>query len=252
MERLRSAPHPATHALEEKAAPMALSALLEQVSSLAGGRQEVDALMEGLTRPLAADESPRERADFLLSLLNSHHLRSMLSSQGGTVEAAAVRALMELGHPYALEIPPEAMDSLHEDSLTRELGPRHFPLLGIVLVLLGTAPAVMTGPVGFLLALPSLAALIGGALELRVLQKVGGVLLGLMGVGLLVSGGVFIHQDLRSSHENFHGLGIALGMAMAVPGLLLTVGSFLLRHPAWRIQDKAPKSAQRPKPRTHE
>ncbi|WP_232293503.1 hypothetical protein [Stigmatella aurantiaca] len=235
MERIHSPPPPATHAFEADAVPVALSELVEGVRSPAAERKDVDALLQGLARPLAVDESPRQRADLLLSLLNSRHICSMRGTAGGSVEAAAVRALMELGHPYALEIPPEALDSLHQDSLEKELGPRHIPALGICLALLGTAPALMAGPWALLLALPTLMALTGGALELRGLQKAGGVLLALLGLGLLTAGGYAILEDLQSSHENYHGMGIVLGLLAMAPGLFLTLGAYLLRHPAWRI-----------------
>jgi hypothetical protein len=109
--------------------------------------------------------------------------------------------------------------------------------------LLGTAPAVMTGPIGFLLAAPTLLALLGGALEIRGLQKTGLVLMVLLSLGLIVIGGWLIQEDARSSSDNFDGLGTALGLVAIAPACLLGLGAFLMRHPAWRTEDEEDETA---------
>jgi hypothetical protein len=71
---------------------------------------ERDALLYAISRPLPAEASPREHADFLLSLLTEEQSRTLTGSQGRTVKKAATQALLALGYPYALEIPPEAFE----------------------------------------------------------------------------------------------------------------------------------------------
>jgi hypothetical protein len=89
----------------------ALSVLVEEARSPGAARAEVDALLTGLSQPLPSEHSARERADVLLALLADEHLCDFTGSQGRTVRAAAVQALIALGYPYALELPPEALPS---------------------------------------------------------------------------------------------------------------------------------------------
>jgi hypothetical protein len=238
MNRIRSPHLPPAHAPDEGATPVALSRLLEEVNSPSAARKDVDALLSGLERPLAADESPRERADFLLSVLNSRHVCSMKGSRRQSVQSAAVRAMMELGHPYALEIPPEALDGADQDARVRWEG-RRIPHLGILLALIGTAPAVMLGPIGLALAVPTLLTLLGGALQLRPLQQAGLVMMGLLSAGLVLLGGWFIVEDLKSQSDPYDGMGHVLGALALAPVPFLAAGAFLLRHPEWRPDDAA-------------
>src|SRR5689334_13391606 len=112
MERIRS-PRPDQDSSLQTMGPLptraSLPELLEAVRSPDVLRTEVDALLRGLARPLAEDETPRARADFLLSLIESQELRELQGSNGRTVRATAVKALLNLGYPYALEVPPEAL-----------------------------------------------------------------------------------------------------------------------------------------------
>ena len=89
-----------------------LSVLVEEVRSPGAARAEVDALLAGLSQPLPSEHSARERADVLLALLADEHLCDFTGSQGRTVRAATVQALIALGYPYALELPPEALPSV--------------------------------------------------------------------------------------------------------------------------------------------
>ncbi len=86
-----------------------LKALVEEVRAPGAARAEVDALLAGLAQPLSPEQSPRERADLLLSLIEDAHLSSFVGSGGRTVRNAAVQALLALGYPYALEVPPDAL-----------------------------------------------------------------------------------------------------------------------------------------------
>jgi hypothetical protein len=240
MEHIRSARSSSAPPSKADAAPVALSALLEGVRSSSVGRQDVDALLAGLARPLDADESPQARADFLLSLLNSRHLCSMKGSQGLTVQTAAVRAIMELGHPYALEIPPEALDGPPRPSrASRGRGRRSIPVVGILLALIGTAPVAYTGILGFLLGAPTLAALFGGALQVRWLQRIGVALMALQGLSLFIVGGLLIYEDARSHNDLYDGLFRMFGMFALVPVPFLMLAAFLLRRPGWLIEDQA-------------
>ncbi|SET97496.1 hypothetical protein [Stigmatella erecta] len=223
----------------EVAAPVALSWLREKVSAPGAERKDVDALLAGLERPLADDESPRERADFLLSLLNSRHLCSMKGRKGRSVQAAAVGGLMELGHPYALEIPPEALDRVDREAFAAQgRGERDIPVLGILLSILGAVPTLVFLPLGLVLVVSVALALFGGAVESRGLQKAGVGLMGLLSAGLFLLGGVLILEDLRSHNDLYDGLTKMLGLFALGPALFLGLGAFLLRHPAWRAEEE--------------
>lgn len=71
---------------------------------------ERDALLYAISRPLAPEASPREHADFLLSLLSDERSLGLTGSNGRTLKRAATRALLALGYPYALELPPEVVE----------------------------------------------------------------------------------------------------------------------------------------------
>jgi hypothetical protein len=136
MERLRP-PSPSEGSSLDTLHPLpgtaSLPALLEAVSSPGVLQEEVDALLQGLARPLASNESPRARADFLLAVLESRELLSLTGSKGRSVHLATVEALLDLGYPYALEVPPEALAEArreHSDS-----APRDIPSAGIALTL---------------------------------------------------------------------------------------------------------------------
>jgi hypothetical protein len=90
--------------------------LVQQARAPDAARAEVDALIAGLAQPLASEQSPRERADLLLALIEDKHLGDFTGSQGRTVRAAAVQALLALGYPYALEVPPEALETRLSDT----------------------------------------------------------------------------------------------------------------------------------------
>ena len=81
--------------------------LLEEVRTPGAARAEVDALLSGLARPLGPGESARERADLLHEILEDKEVREYSGSGGRKAGHAAVLQLVELGFPYALEVPPE-------------------------------------------------------------------------------------------------------------------------------------------------
>lgn len=89
--------------------------LWEQARAPDAARYEVDRLLRGLAQPLAPGEDARDRADLLHLILDDPRLRDFRGSNGRRVEAVAARALVALGHPYALELAPESLEAMHED-----------------------------------------------------------------------------------------------------------------------------------------
>lgn len=229
-----------------------MPALLQAVSSPGVLQEEVDALLQGLARPLADPESPRARADFLLSVLESREILSLKGSDGRTVHLATVEALLDLGYPYALEVPPEAFAEArreHSDS-----APRDIPIAGIAVALtalvvqsLITLPMTLgflngrhtNLPFGlFLLGAtlgPSLSALLGGWLRFRGLQRLGVVTMALVGSVWLSFFGLTVSPGLHD---------IPTALVTLVSGLSLVAGAILLRAPEWLAQE--PAQASRP------
>ncbi|RKG67971.1 hypothetical protein [Corallococcus terminator] len=91
--------------------PSALLDLLEEVRSPALVRSDVDLLIAALGRGPGPDEPPRVRADLLLGLMaHDNPVGDYVGRNGKTVRHAARDALLGLGFPYALEVPPELME----------------------------------------------------------------------------------------------------------------------------------------------
>lgn len=114
MERSRAAPARSADDAEVPSLPEgapSLKALLQEVLAPGAARADVDALLAGLARPPPPEPSRRQHADLLLSVIEDPHLGSFTGSEGRTVRGAAVRALVELGYPYALEVPPDALEA---------------------------------------------------------------------------------------------------------------------------------------------
>jgi hypothetical protein len=68
-------------------------------------------MLQGLSLPPPPNVSARQRADLLLSVIEDAQLADYAGSDGRTVRAAATQALLALGYPYALEVPPEALEA---------------------------------------------------------------------------------------------------------------------------------------------
>ncbi|NPC51227.1 hypothetical protein D7X99_24625 [Corallococcus sp. AB032C] len=93
-----------------------LTFLLEEVRSPGMVRADIDALIVGLGRPPAPDEPLRERADLLLGLLDrSNPVGDYTGSGGMKVRHAAKEALLAMGYPYAMELPPELVEAKGAD-----------------------------------------------------------------------------------------------------------------------------------------
>ncbi|MDY7231357.1 hypothetical protein [Hyalangium rubrum] len=258
MERIRS-PGPSEDLGPDTIHPLpethALQALLVAVQSPGALQEEVDALQQALAQPLAEGESPRVRADFLLSLLEAREATGLKGSDGRTLRTSAVEALIALGYPYALEVPPEALDEAHRARANAQ--PRDIPALGIGATLVGLiAQGLYAVPLSlefidgylgssliglFLLGAalgPSLSALLGGWLRSPGLQRVGVIAMALVGsVWLALAALGFASEPL----------GHPFPLVAVVAGLSLVLGSVLLRHPEWLAQeDEAPATPEAP------
>lgn len=153
MERTRPAPPPATADAELSSPPKgrrSLNTLIEEVRAPSADRTDVDGLLRGLARPLGPDQDPRERADLLLALIEDPQLAELIGSNDRTVRGAAVQALLALGYPYALEVPPEALGSSDSSQqapqplLSTSNGKWGFGLIMAVGVLMALATIVLT------------------------------------------------------------------------------------------------------------
>ena len=187
--------------------------LIEQVRAPDAARAEVDELITGLAQPLGPEQSPRERADLLLALIDDKHLGDFTGSLGQTVRSAAVQALLELGYPYALEVPPDALEprSLRADRAGTSAPGRVFASgkgwagFSIVMLfgLLQLIPTLMysmdfgsrddwLGWVVLAIAatsfLPASLVALGHAFHSRILRGLGSVWLALVGLAALLPG----------------------------------------------------------------
>jgi hypothetical protein len=115
MQRLREAP-PAPS--EREAEPLASPPELEPVPvrerlellRLSGvTSREVDTFLAGLEAPYLPGESPRERADLMLDVLEEERLCELTGSTGLRVGQAALETLLRLGYPYAFDVTPEML-----------------------------------------------------------------------------------------------------------------------------------------------
>ncbi len=221
-----------------------LEELVEVLRGPAVMRSDVDAFLVAIGRRLADYEDPRERADLLLALLEDPQLRDHAGNDGRTVRTGAVEALLALGYPYALEIPPEALLQAREAARAR--GELQVPRSGLIAGGLATvAQAVVVLPAALLvlfsasggsgsvllglallgaLVLPPLLVVLGGLWDSRAARWTGLGLLTLEGLG----------WTLRFLDEVVFGVSPeAFDYYSGLPGLLLLLTVWLLRGP-WR------------------
>jgi hypothetical protein len=259
MERLRP-PRPDQDASLETIGPLptrvSLAELMEAVRSPGVLRTYVDAFLRGLVRPLAEDETPRARADFLLSLIESQEIGELQGSNGRTVRATAVKALLDLGYPYALEVPPEALAEARlplEAWLSLEARPQEIPVPGLIatgvglLVQLGYCmPALAThlkrGDSGAFLSIililglvlgPGASAVLGGWLRIRRLQQFGLFSMALTGCLWLASAAFPAFAPLNPLTDPDTWL-------HAVTGFGFLLGAFLMRRSEWLAPSATP------------
>jgi len=205
---------------------------VEAVRSPGVTREEVEALLHGLSAPLAEGESTRERADQLLHLLQDEALAELTGQDGRQVGPAALEALLSLGYPYALEVHPDVLsrlDRLRPWTLSRSerwgLG------LAAFAALLPTMTTALTSTRDWSRYIGALA-LLGGVLFLPALLSVGAKryqlrwLKALCNSGLVLMGSLslFLSRILTSDND-LPGRLATLGIGLAL------LGSFLrLRH----------------------
>ncbi|WNG62202.1 hypothetical protein F0U59_51500 [Archangium gephyra] len=115
MQRLRETP-PATSEREAEPvasppelAPVPVRERLELLRLSGVPAHEVDTFLAGLEAPYLPGESPRERADLMLEVLEEERLCELAGSTGRRVGLAALETLLRLGYPYALEVTPEML-----------------------------------------------------------------------------------------------------------------------------------------------
>jgi hypothetical protein len=208
--RARSRPAATASSEEPSLAPwqpsQSLAELRDALTSPGVVQAEVDALFAAIARPPTGDETPRARADFLHSLmsLREEAHEGMTGSDGRTVRAAAVEALLELGFPYALEVDPDVLEDVRRKTQRRKHTARvdsgGFPAGGLVLSLMAvvlqllvvTARSMLSRHGDFweasplfplaLVVLPPLSAVFGHVLESRRLLKLGSIGMGLQSV----------------------------------------------------------------------
>ncbi len=89
---------------------------------------DVDALLLRLASP-APDETPRQRADLILALLEDSELSELKGRDERSLRAAALEALFALGYPYALEVTPQALERVRAE---QPLPPRAFDLFSTI------------------------------------------------------------------------------------------------------------------------
>ncbi|NPC72500.1 hypothetical protein D7Y27_29050 [Corallococcus sp. AB004] len=114
----RSQPRQANPSIEAEtdvvvpaAAASALNALVDAARSQDATWEDADRLIAALGHGPTEEETPRARADLLLELLAPDHpVGDRAGREGVTVRQAAKDALLDLGHPYALALPPELLE----------------------------------------------------------------------------------------------------------------------------------------------
>lgn len=243
MERTRPSPPP-SEAFEVPPAPAAGPSPRELLDGMRGPgsmTSDVDAFLRALGQPLSGVETPRARADLLLSVLEDTSVRDATGSDGRTVRAAALEALLVLGYPYALEIPPELLSQ--KSSAHGVSGP---PTAGLVLAAFALpAQAVALAPAAFLAlqnghltarsmllsagagVLPVVLATLGGWQGMRWAQRVGITLMALMGGAFLARFAQVLGQLADGHYQE------GWDLFSVLPGALLLTSAWLLRRP-WK------------------
>lgn len=206
MEHSRSAPRPAEDEGPLLLGPSpALRSLVEEARAPGASRADVDALLLGLAGPLAEGESARERSDVLLDILQDAQLSGVTGSDTRPVRTAALEALMALGFPYALEVPPDLLAEVCPRASRPDLLNRWNFHLGLALPILAAVvecsfiygidsqASYFPGVAGLLITLslvttlpPTLLAFLGTWKRRRVLNALGIWPMGLVGLGVML------------------------------------------------------------------
>ena len=249
-------------------APRSLAELRADMCSPGVIPSEVDTLFAEMARPVEGEAALRERADFLLSLMTLPGVGSQQTgSDGITVCTAAVETLLELGYPYALEVPPNLLERAREERSEQRRRKKRLqkkqqaeptlPIAGIVLTLFGTVlqllpqllPLLVSGSTsnvrGFFptllllgICVPPAVALWGALLGHRTLQ-------GLGAVGLVLQGLVWLIATLFVTSISSAGLWL-----LAWPTWYVMLGAAQLIRPP--KLPEAPPTEETPKPQAPE
>jgi hypothetical protein len=242
-QRQHTAPPPAGEdTLASLPEPPALATLLDTVRSPGVVKADVEALLAAMALPPGGAETPRERADVLLSLLEARsEAGDLTDARGRTVREAAMEALLALGYPYALELPPEVLERMGRGKPTPSPSRLGLAITGIA-ALLHAVMAVVTfvsfqGAVGealggaggsiFALLLaglmltPSVLAIAGNLRGSGPMQGLGSKLLAIQGAGW-----VWLAVAIMDYGKNM----IALPVGLLLPWHVTLLAAFLMRH----------------------
>lgn len=248
MERIRAV----TAATAEESAPpdviavepgaaalLPLSERVDVVASPGVTREDVVSLLDGLSAPLAPGESTRERANQLLRLLQDERLGELTGPDERQVRPTALEALIGLGFPYALEVPPDVLAEMR-GSVARALsrssrwglwlagGTALVPLLAQVV---STSPGrwwydtaawdQLAGPAiaSGVMFLPAVLSALGERYRQKWLKYLGNGALVLMSAVGLIPGIIMSWNDFTPGGVTFLGAGLAL-----------LTSAFCLRH----------------------
>jgi hypothetical protein len=162
-----------------------------------------------------------------------------------------------MGYPYALEIPPEALGGRRG---TRDADrPQKIPVPGLIALLAGfiTQTVTLVPPLfdfverrsdsdqtlGLILLglvlVPSLSLVLGGALRMRHLQK-----LGIITVAL--TGGVWMIDLALRLASHSQALSHLSTYVSLIAGLGFLLGAFFTRAPEWLAEEQLPQAEQAP------
>ncbi|WP_170115585.1 hypothetical protein [Melittangium boletus] len=100
-----------------------MSRLLMEIRVASGAeRQELTQRLNGHLEALGTGTGSREKADVLLRLLESGRLEGLGGPPGHTCRAVAVESLTRMGYPYALEVRPEDLAYLRDQTVSKRDG----------------------------------------------------------------------------------------------------------------------------------
>jgi hypothetical protein len=99
--------------------PRSLAVLRERARSLDATREDVDALLEAMSRPVSPQEEPRLRADVLHLILDDPMLGGLRGGDGRRVDETAAQALLALGAAPARELSPHGQKVLQHVRVTQ-------------------------------------------------------------------------------------------------------------------------------------
>ncbi len=231
----RSSPGLSSSSADFAQASDSLRELLNRVRLPEAQVAHIDALLEGLNRPLEPGESPRSRAELLREVLESKALAGVRGSNGQDLHAAALKALQEQKVPVTKERSAKAPAPVRGTRPVTKASP---PLLGLLLVAGGSVGLAKYSEFWSLVVIaPSSLAILGGLVGIRGIQYAGVVVMGLVTM-VLLGLAVFLFSQDNGHGFMFSGLGRTMAGMSAGLGLFLAVCAALLSRPWWRQETK--------------